>query len=213
MDSVLQIKPPLRGTWKAIRSPGHHQFAYDFAAANENGKVFSISVPSLMIGKTAVENSFAWSKSVYSPVDGRVVASSDGWPDRKDMNLLRDVLHVFTMGILQAKKIREDLRIFAGNHVILVSEGFYILLAHLQNGSLMTASDQTVTRGQQIAKVGNSGNSTAPHLHLQVNDGRDPLDSKIKEFAFTQYNRWTGKSWKATSGTTPKKGELLRFYD
>lgn len=166
-----------------------------------------------MIGKTAVENSYGWSKPVYSPVDGKVVAASDGWPDRQNLNLARDLIKVFAMGVLQSQKAREDLRVFAGNYVIIAFEGYYVLLAHLRNGSLMIVSDQNVSQGQQVASVGNSGNSAAPHLHLQVNDGLNLLDSEIKEFGFTRYDRWTGKSWETTVRTAPIKGDLMRFYD
>ncbi|MEJ2555867.1 MAG: M23 family metallopeptidase [Anaerolineae bacterium] len=83
----------------------------------------------------------------------------------------------------------------------------------MRNGSLRVASGDRIVAGQQIASVGNSGNSAAPHLHLQVNDGRNLLDSKIREFGFTRCDRWTGKSWETILGTAPVKGDLIRFYD
>lgn len=213
MEQVPQIDFPLRGVWKAIRSPGHHRFAYDFAAAGEDGKLFSASTAKLLIGKASVENSYAWSKPVYSPVNGKIVEASDGCADQQNLNLARDLIKVFAIGVLQSRKAREDLRIFAGNYVVIASEGYYVLLAHLREGSLMVASDQSVSRDQQVACVGNSGNSAAPHLHLQVNDGPNLLDSKIKEFGFARYDRWTGKSWETTLGMAPVKGDLIRFYD
>jgi hypothetical protein len=213
MELMPQIDPPLRGVWKAIKSLGHHRFAYDFAAIGEDEKHFSASAGKLLIGKTAVEKFYGWSQPVYSPVKGKVVFASDGWPDQLNVNFVRDLINVFAMSVLQSRKVREDLRVFAGNYVIIESEGSYIFLAHLRKGSLMIASDQTVSQGQQLARVGNSGNSMAPHLHLQVNDGANLLDSEIKEFAFTQYDRWMGKSWETTRKTPPVKGEVMRFYD
>jgi hypothetical protein len=212
MDLIPQINPPLRGVWKAIKSPGHHRFAYDFAAAGKDGKLFSVSAVKLMIGKTAVENSYGWSKPVYSPIDGKVVSASDGWPDRQNLSLARDVINVLAMGVFQSQKVSEDLRVFAGNYVMIAAEGYYILLAHLRNGSLQISSEQNVSQGQQLASVGNSGNSAAPHLHLQVNDGHNLLDSEIKEFVFTRYDRWTGQAWETTMNTAPRKGDLMRFY-
>lgn len=213
MDQIPQIVPPLRGVWKAIRTPGHHRFAYDFAAAGEDRKLFSASIAKLMISKMPVRTSYGWAKPVYSPVDGEVFTASDGWPDRPNLNLPRDLIKIFVQGMFQASKVRQDLRIFAGNYVIIVSERYYVLLAHLRNGSLKIEPHQNVSRGQQIANVGNSGNSAAPHLHLQINDGSDLLASMIKKFRFTRCDRWTGNSWETIVGMSPRKGELMRFYD
>lgn len=213
MNLAPLIDPPLRGIWKAIKSPGHHRFAYDFAASGKDGKLFSVSAVRLLIGKTAVENSYGWSQPVFSPVDGKVVSASDGWPDRLNVNLVWDLITVFAMSVLQAQKVREDLRVFAGNYIIIASEDYYVLLAHLRKDSVLTASDQLVAQGQQLANVGNSGNSAAPHLHLQVNDGPDFLHSEIKEFAFSRYDRWLGNTWETTMKSSPIKGEVMRFHD
>ena len=199
--------------WRAINSPGHHRFAYDFSAVGEDGKLFSVSPAKLIIGGTAVESSYGWSKPVYSPVDGTVISVSDGWPDRQTLSLARDVINVSVISVLQSQKVKDDLRVFAGNYVILASEGYYVFLAHLRNGSLKITAEQSVSQGQLLANVGNSGNSVAPHLHLQINDGPNLLDSVIKEFVFTRFERWTGKSWKAVERTPPVKGELMRFSD
>ncbi|MGH3910561.1 MAG: M23 family metallopeptidase, partial [Pseudonocardiaceae bacterium] len=42
--------------------------------------------------------------------------------------------------------------------------------AHLQRGSARVAAGAVVRAGQHIADCGNSGNSTEPHLHLQLMD-------------------------------------------
>jgi len=57
----------------------------------------------------------------------------------------------------------------AGNHVVIaVADGLYILLAHLAEGSIDVREGSIVERGAPIAALGNSGNSTMAHLHIQV---------------------------------------------
>jgi hypothetical protein len=58
-----------------------------------------------------------------------------------------------------------------GNHVVLdLGDGVYAVLAHLRRGSLRVAKGQRVAAGEQVAECGNSGNSTEPHLHFQLQD-------------------------------------------
>ena len=56
-----------------------------------------------------------------------------------------------------------------GNHVIIAhSSGLYTLYAHGQAGSICVSEGQAVKQGQQIMRVGSTGNSTGPHLHFEV---------------------------------------------
>jgi murein DD-endopeptidase MepM/ murein hydrolase activator NlpD len=55
------------------------------------------------------------------------------------------------------------------------------LLAHLQRGSITVRAGETVETEQAIAKVGNSGNTTEPHLYIharQANTGKSILDGE-----------------------------------
>jgi hypothetical protein len=86
--------------------------------------------------------------AVTSPCSGSVLEAVDGLPD-------------------QAITERDSKRP-AGNHVILGCAGARVLLAHLQQGSVAVTKGRRVARGERIGAVGNSGNSTEPHLHLQA---------------------------------------------
>jgi len=48
------------------------------------------------------------------------------------------------------------------------------LYAHMQAGSLMVATGGTVSQGDQLGRVGSTGNSTGPHLHFEIWSYDDP---------------------------------------
>lgn len=41
-------------------------------------------------------------------------------------------------------------------------------MGHLQNGSIQVRAGEMVKQGQPIAKTGNSGWTTQPHIHIQA---------------------------------------------
>jgi murein DD-endopeptidase MepM/ murein hydrolase activator NlpD len=47
------------------------------------------------------------------------------------------------------------------------------MYGHLRRGSLTVRPGDRVRAGQPIARCGNSGNSTEPHVHFQLMDGPD----------------------------------------
>lgn len=87
-------------------------------------------------------------RSVYSPCSGRVLRSHDGMPDMRP-------------------PVRDTTR-FEGNHVIIACNDVWILLAHLGRGSVLVRTGDAVTEGDLLGSVGNSGNSSEPHLHIHA---------------------------------------------
>jgi len=85
---------------------------------------------------------------VVAPCAGTVVAASDGNPDMTPP--IPDRTHM------------------AGNHVIIDCEGAWVVLGHLQRGSVIVRTAQRVSAGDPIGRVGNSGNTSEPHLHVHA---------------------------------------------
>lgn len=86
--------------------------------------------------------------AIQAPCDGRVLKSRDGLPDLNPPE--RDPANL------------------PGNFVFLQCGEFNVLLAHMQNGSVLVREGDRVTTGQPLGKVGNSGNTTEPHLHMHA---------------------------------------------
>ena len=65
-----------------------------------------------------------------------------------------------------------------GNHVVLdLGDGVFAFYAHLQRGSVTATLGSRVKRGQILGKVGNTGNTSAPHLHFHLMEGPSVLGS------------------------------------
>src|SRR5207237_10223561 len=63
----------------------------------------------------------------------------------------------------------------------------WAVYAHLQPGSSPVREGERVTSGQLVGRLGNSGNSTDPHLHFQLSDGPDVLTANSLPFVFDRY--------------------------
>jgi hypothetical protein len=91
---------------------------------------------------------------VHAPCAGTVLRASDGHPD-------------------SAPPSRNPAAP-AGNHVLLRCEAGKVLLAHLKQGSVLVEPGEELPVGRPLGRVGNSGNSTQPHLHIHVERGGSP---------------------------------------
>lgn len=101
-----------------------------------------------------------YGKQVIAAGDGPVVSVLDGLPDQ--------VPGALPSGLKLAE--------VDGNSIVQdIGGGAYALYAHMQPGSIRVLVGRLLRRGDPIGLVGNSGNSSAPHLHFHVMDGPSPL--------------------------------------
>ena len=152
-DPVV-LDPPLAGEWAMLaggRSAllGHHylssyqRYALDFARLVEGR--------SYQDDPQRAASWYGFGEPLLAPADGTIVSVADSHPDEP----------VGAIG-----QTPPD-----GNHLILdIGDGRYAVMVHLQQGSARVSEGERVRRGQQLAAVGDSGNSLAPHLHFQVQD-------------------------------------------
>lgn len=76
-------------------------------------------------------------------------------------------------------------RFVLGNHVIVDhGDDVFSAYAHLRRGSVRVAVGDRVEPGDLLGEVGNSGNTTEPHLHVQLMDDRHPSGAAGLPFAW-----------------------------
>ncbi|MFI9190571.1 M23 family metallopeptidase [Streptomyces californicus] len=115
----------------------------------------------------------AFGAPLLAVADATVVVASDGQRDHLSRNSLPALAYLM-LAEATVRSIAGAHRII-GNHVILdLGGGTYAVYAHLRRGSLRVRAGDRVRAGQEIGHVGNSGNTTEPHLHFHLMDGPDP---------------------------------------
>jgi hypothetical protein len=200
----IKIAPPLSGAgWQAMNGPDggsrHHRgvllapkgritipqrFAFDFTLQHSGSAV----------GDSLGESGHpSYGAPILAVADGTVVSVLDGVPD----NVPDDIFAAIPITLENA----------FGNRVTLdLGGGSYATYGHLKTGLRVKAGDK-VRAGQVLGLIGNSGNSSGPHLHFQVTDGPDPLDSEGIPFVFRSF----GQNGKHLSDQMPLDGWVIDF--
>lgn len=177
IGQVAVIGPPLRGgAWVAANGPGNssghrrtvitlngtpgiaQRFAIDYVMVDSQFRTHT---------GDSTDNSryYAHGVDVLAVDSGTVVAMKDGLPE----NIPGE----------NSRAVPITLETVGGNHIILdIGHGRYAFYAHLLPGSPRVKVGQRVKRGDVIAKLGNTGNSTEPHLHFHLGDANSPLGSE-----------------------------------
>ena len=77
---------------------------------------------------------------------------------------------------------------YAGNQVVLqIGPDRWAVYAHLQTGSASVRVGEQVTTGQVLARLGNSGNTEAPHLHFVLTDHPNFVIARSVPFVLDRY--------------------------
>ncbi len=208
----IVVRSPLAGgPWGAINGPGNtsghrrtaiplggltripQRFATDWIKLGPDGQAWKGD-------STTNANWYGYNEPLHAVGAGTVVAVTDG--------IIENVPFSPTMAV------EITLATVGGNHVILdLGGGNYAFYAHLIPGSPTVKVGDKVSAGQVIGRLGNSGNSTAPHLHFHMGDTPSPLGTEGVPFVVDGYADLGlmvefSKPWTPSAPPTPKQREL-----
>jgi hypothetical protein len=167
-DGTIDLTSPLRGARFVVLhgggSPftnGHFRvrpqnYALDILGLNALG-----SRADILGDRSDLESYSIFGVELYSPCAGRIAAAMDDFEDL--VPPATDPEHP------------------AGNHVLVECKGVEVLLAHMKQGSVRVEVGDSVTVETVLGQVGNTGNTSEPHLHIHAEQGGEPgaiLDGK-----------------------------------
>ena len=177
----------MKGTGYAFNGPhlgnSHHrqttsqEFGYDLCLIDKNDKLYT---------KKGIYNSDfpTFGKFVLAPANGQVVKVYDGMPDNPRAGQVPEIsdARILKWGLEHA---------VAGNLVVIKHKNNeYSFLAHFALNSIKVKVGQKVKAGDQIGKLGNSGNSLGPHLHYHLMDGEDLFTSRSLPMEFCNVDQY-----------------------
>jgi len=140
----LPSNEPLRTVWGGDSSKVNRhattpdqRWAYDFV------------IGQALVGSENLTDYGCYGTPVVAPVSARVARAIDGEPDQVP------------------GKLSGNTRRPLGNAVVFkLASGTFLIIAHLQRGSVRVKAGDTVSEGQLIGLCGNSGNTSEPHIHI-----------------------------------------------
>lgn len=185
-DDPIVIHSPLRGkNWLAANGPSNtsahrramlpinglphigQRYAIDWIQLGDDGSAFT--------GDKSKNSSYhAWDQEIHAVGDGKIIEVKDGIPE-----------NVPNSGKIAVPITYDTL---AGNYIIQqLSDGHFAAYAHLRPSTLKVKVGDTAHAGDVLAHLGNTGNSSEPHLHFQVCDAPSFPASEGLPFAIDQY--------------------------
>jgi hypothetical protein len=196
----VEVSLPFTGLWRTENSPARRvpshgtdllgqRYAIDFTCVDERHRTAGSRSWRTLFATEPPELFFTFGRPLLAPATGTVVVVHDGEPDHEGRRS-RLALVPYMLG--QAGRLRQGVGAIAGNHVIisLPESGTFVALVHLRAGSVRVPVGGKVVEGQHIADCGNSGNSTQPHVHMQVMDSPDLSVARGVPMLFRRFHEW-----------------------
>ncbi len=157
-EQTVDLKAPLRDGQFVVLHGGSRPFINAHAKITpQNHALDIVGINSVGMragsikGGQRLEDYVIFGSPVYAPCAGTILIAVDGLPDLVPPNT--------------------DRQNIAGNHVLLACRDFEVLLAHFKQNSVLVSVGQRVSEHNIIAQVGNTGNTSEPHLHIHAERG------------------------------------------
>lgn len=151
-----------KSDWVSGKHPENERYAYDIGVRgwDADDEEWTRIIPGT--SKCQNENWLIWDKPIYAIADGVVENVTDGNPDTQP-----------TLGACEGTPNEglNSINVRYGDEVV--------RYLHLKQGTAVVADRDVVQVGDELARVGNSGSTSNPHLHIDVRK-----DSQLRPLQF-----------------------------
>lgn len=167
---------PFKGEWSVVNGGVHKEishswsipsqrYAYDFLIIDEKGKTYNGDLHK-------PEDYYCYGKEIIAPEDGTVVYIYDKCEDSR----------IYGNG-----KLDTNIKDICGNQLVIKHyDNEYSMIAHIMPNSIVVKVGQNVKKGDFLARCGNTGNSSEPHIHFQLMTGKSHFTAAGLPIVFNQ---------------------------
>lgn len=177
----IEVASPVRGTWTVVHSPASSVPSHGVRGYGQSHAVDLIhprpegTKPEYPVfgGFERPEEFTSFGEPIHAVADGTVVRVVDGLRD----HLSRTSWLAFGyMMVIDGLRDLGGPGAVIGNRVVVDhGDGVFSLYAHVRRGTATVRVGDRVAVGDVLGQVGNSGNTSEPHLHFQLMDRAQPL--------------------------------------
>ena len=98
---------------------------------------------------------------------------------------------------------------YANSVVLDIGDDRFVVMGHLEQGSVKVRVGDVVRRGQQLAAVGNTGHTNEPHLHFQIQDTPTGDAMRTYPIVFRNVHITKGGAWPRGDGGELRTGDFV----
>jgi len=186
---LMKIGLPFFGKWKVWQGPngkhthkGEWKNAWDFVIEDKDQNSYKND-------GVFLEDYYCYGAPIVTPADGTVVNIIDGIEDNEpgDINMTQN---------------------WGNTIVIKHADYLFSQISHLKQNSFKVKTGDFLKKGEQIARLGNSGRSPQPHLHFQLQT-TPYVGSKTLQYPLSYYISYKDTSEEFLSFKYPKEDENI----
>ena len=186
-----QYRLPFDGQWKVVnggstKKNSHswdiltQRYAYDFVIHDDKDLAYKNE------GKQ-LSDYYCYGKEILAPADGMVVYTKNAIKDYKGVG---------------NKSLDWKMTDFRGNFIVIRhTENEFSFIAHIQKDSFYVWPGDKVKQGQLIARCGNTGHSTEPHIHFHLQNKKTMWTATGLPIQFSNIQKITKDNKKENLGS------------
>jgi len=178
-QTKTDLELPVNGEWFVVAGGRTHLDGAHHFITHGTGQRYAFDIFKLVDDRAYSgdggrnEDTFTFGATAYAPGNGKIIALENNIEDNS------------RPGVVNSKIDNSNI---AGNYIMIDHlNGEYSLLAHFKKGSIIVSVGDMVIKGQEVGQVGNSGNSSGPHLHYQLQNSPNYFDSLGLPAQFNNY--------------------------